>query len=101
MNERLEYENYDTASPTTPKQFPNGLLSAQGFTVLKMHQHKLIYNDTKGISNEYFVFIYGNNYKAALKDFTNLNGAIPMLSKWSFRKLVFSLSAIKRYCNKV
>lgn len=48
-----------------------------------MHQYKLIYNDTKGISNEYFVFTYSNNYKAPLKDFTNLNGAIPMLSKWS------------------
>ena len=24
MDGRLEHQNYDTASPTTPKQFPNG-----------------------------------------------------------------------------
>ncbi|MDG1397888.1 MAG: glycoside hydrolase family 31 protein [Polaribacter sp.] len=83
MDGRLEHQNYDTASPTTPKQFPNGLLSEQGFTVLKNDDGRLIHNDTKGESNEYFVFTYGNNYKSALKDFTNLNGAIPMLPKWS------------------
>jgi alpha-glucosidase (family GH31 glycosyl hydrolase) len=83
MDGRLEYRDYDTSSPTTPKQFPNGLLSEQGFTVLKNDDGRLIHNDTKGESNEYFVFIYGNDYRLALKDFTNLNGTIPMLPKWS------------------
>jgi alpha-glucosidase (family GH31 glycosyl hydrolase) len=83
MDGRLEHRDYDTSSPTTPKQFPNGLLSEQGFTVLKNDDGRLIHNDTKGESNEYFVFIYGNDYRLALKDFTNLNGSIPMLPKWS------------------
>lgn len=83
MDGRLEHRDYDTSSPTTPKQFPNGLLSEQGFTVLKNDDGRLIHNDTKGESNEYFVFTYGNDYKSALIDFTNLNGTIPMLPKWS------------------
>ena len=83
MDGRLEHLDYNSASPTTPKQFPNGLLSQQGFTVLKNHKGRLIHKDTKAESKEFFVFAYGDDYKAALKDFTNINGRIPMLPKWS------------------
>ena len=83
MDGRLEHKDYNTASPTTPKQFPNGLLSQQGFTILKKVDQRLVHNDTEGTSSEYFFFIYGDDYKTALKDFTNLNGKIPMLPKWS------------------
>lgn len=83
MDGRLEHRDYNTSSPTTPKQFPNGLISKRGFTVLKNHEGRLIHNDTKGEAKEYFVFTYGNDYKSALIDFTSLNGKIPMLPKWS------------------
>ena len=83
MDGRLEHRDYDTSSSTTPKQFPNGLISKRGFTVLKNYEGRLIHNDTKGEAKEYFVFTYGNDYKSALIDFTKLNGKIPMLPKWS------------------
>lgn len=83
MDGRLEHQDYNTASPVTAKQFPPGLLSTRGFTILKNHKGNLIHNDTKGLADEFFIFCYGNDFKTALKDFTNLNGKIPMLPKWS------------------
>ena len=83
MNGRLEHRDYNSASPTTPKQFPNGLLSERGFTVLKNHKERLVHMDTKAESKEFFVFTYGDDYRTALRNFTNINGRIPMLPKWS------------------
>lgn len=83
MDGRLEHRDYNTSSPAKPKQFPKGLLSKQGFTILKTINNKLVHNDENGNSSEYFFFVYGDDYKVALKDFTNLNGKIPMLPKWS------------------
>lgn len=83
MDGRLEHRDYNSASPTTPKQFPNGLLSERGFTVLKNHKGRLVHMDTKAESKEFFVFTYGDDYRTALRNFTNINGRIPMLPKWS------------------
>ena len=81
---RLEYSEYNLESNAKPKNIPNGLLSARGWTVLKNVENHLKHLEDKGDSDEYFLFCYGNNYKQALKDFVNLNGKIPLLPKWSF-----------------
>ena len=83
MDGRLEHKDYDSNSPTTAKQFPKGLLSARGFTILKTNQGKLVHNDTREKADTYFLFSYGDDYRTALKDFTFLNGKIPMLPKWA------------------
>jgi len=80
---RLEYKEYDTNSETTPLIMPNGLLSEQGFTVLKTVDGKLVHNDISSEGNEYFIFCYGEGYKQALQDFIGLNGKIPLLPKWT------------------
>jgi len=80
---RLEYSEYNLASKTTPVNVPKGLLSQQGWTVLKIVNGKLVHGDIDKESNELFIFCYGNDYKQALKDFTSLNGKVPMLPKWT------------------
>lgn len=80
---KIEYEQYDINSSSKLVDIPKGLLSEQGWTVLKSVDGRLLHNDIEGISSELFVFGYGDNYKTALNDFTTLNGKIPMLPKWS------------------
>ena len=85
---RLEYEQYNLNSDAHPVKIPKGLLSRRGWTVLKNVDGKLVHGDRKQSSEELFIFCYGNDYKAALRDFTNLNGKIPLLPKWTDRKSV-------------
>ncbi len=80
---RLEYSDYNLNSKANPKNIPNGLLSARGWTLLKNVNNHLVHTEDKGESDEYFLFCYGYNYKQALKDFVNLNGKIPLLPKWT------------------
>ncbi|WP_299525211.1 TIM-barrel domain-containing protein [uncultured Lutibacter sp.] len=80
---KIEYEEYDINSPSKLVAIPKGLLSKQGWTVLKVIDNELIHNDVEGDSEELFIFCYGDNYKKALNDFTQLNGNIPLLPKWA------------------
>lgn len=80
---KIEYEEYDINSPSKEIDIPKGLLSKQGWTVLKVMGDELIHGDVEGDSQELFIFCYGDNYKKVLSDFTNLNGNIPLLPKWS------------------
>lgn len=80
---KIEYEEYDMNSPSKEVEIPKGLLSQQGWTVLKVVGDELVHNEVKGDPKELFVFCYGDNYKKALSDFTHLNGNIPLLPKWA------------------
>lgn len=80
---KTEYEEYDINSPSKVIDFPKGLLSKQGWTVLKVVGDELIHNDAEGDSEELFIFCYGDDFKNALNDFTQLNGNIPLLPKWA------------------
>lgn len=80
---RLEYSEYDYTSAAKPLQIPNGLLSQRGFTVLKSVEGTLKHSDTDGMADALFIFCYGSDYKSALKDFTQLNGQVPLLPKWT------------------
>lgn len=80
---KTEYEEYDINSPSKIATIPKGLLSKQGWTVLKVIDDALIHNDVEGDSKELYIFCYGDDYKKALNDFTQLNGNIPLLPKWA------------------
>ncbi|TLX74705.1 DUF5110 domain-containing protein [Labilibacter sediminis] len=80
---RLEYSEYDYNSPAAPLEIPKGLLSQRGFTVLKSVDGTLVHGDKGSEADELFIFCYGADYKGALKDFTNLNGKVPLLPKWT------------------
>lgn len=80
---RLEYSEYSLTSKASPVKIPMGLLSQQGWTVLKTINGKLVHADIDENSDELFIFCYGNDYKQALKDLTSLNGKVPILPKWT------------------
>jgi len=79
----IEYEDYDINAASKEVTIPKGLLSRQGWTVLKVKGDALIHNDAEGDSEELFIFCYGDDYKKALSDFTQVNGNIPLLPKWA------------------
>lgn len=77
-----------------PRELEKGLLSRDGWTLIDDSRNYLLDNDAelpwvqerpkdKG-AQDWYLMVYGKDYKQALKDFTTLSGKMPMPPRYAF-----------------
>ena len=71
-------------------ELEDGILSRDGWAILDESARHLFTQDgwvgerPKGDRLDWYLFAYGHDYTAALKDFTKVAGKIPLPPKWTF-----------------
>lgn len=79
----------------TPRDLEKGVLARDGWTFIDDSDSYLIDNDPdlpwvterskkNKKAQDWYLMVYGDDYKAALKDFTTLSGKIPMPPRYAF-----------------
>jgi alpha-glucosidase (family GH31 glycosyl hydrolase) len=79
----------DTAGDKTLPNFPDGFLSRNGFCLLDdsstpvwNEQSQWIAPRQKSGAKDWYLFVYGDDYKGFFRDYTQLAGKIPMVPRW-------------------
>lgn len=90
----LSYLDRGSEGTTSPVELEDGILSRDGWVIVdESERHVLEKNDSdwgewiaerpEGDRQDLYIFAYGHDYKAALKDFTKVAGNIPLPPKYT------------------